>query len=122
MKKDIIAFWGYPRKELIKEYKEKYKNATWVDLDIDYSYPNLDECPRAYCTIIKNIYNNAIYLKDRIIAILAPIGKDKCDSAFFISKILEEKGLKIIQSVFEDRCENKDNLILPISKSNLPLK
>ena len=35
MKKDIIAFWGYPRKELIKEYKEKYKNATWVDLDIE---------------------------------------------------------------------------------------
>ena len=38
MQKDIIAFWGYPRKELINEYKTKYPSATWIDLDIDASF------------------------------------------------------------------------------------
>lgn len=120
--KDIIAFWGYPRKELIQEMKEKYKSASFVDLDIDFNYPKLSIVPDAYCVIIKNILNNAYYLKDRIITILAPIGKDKCDSAFFVSEILKNEGFNVIQSVFEDKCPDINNINLPISKSNLPLK
>ena len=122
MEKDIIGFWGYPRKETIQEYKTLHPNATWIDLDIDYGYPDIKFTPDAYCTIIKNILNNAFYLKDRIIVILAPIGKDKCDSAFFISEILKEQSFNIIQTTFEDKCKDKNNLHLPISKSNLPLK
>ena len=67
MKKDIIAFWGYPRIELIEETKQIYPDALWVDLDINYNYPDLKLTPDNYCTIIKNIINNAFYLKDRII-------------------------------------------------------
>lgn len=122
MEKNIIAFWGYPQKALIKEYKNKFPNAKWVDLDIDYGYPNLKFTPDAYCTIIKNIINNAFYLKESIIAILAPIGKDKCDSAYFVAEILKQEGFNIVTSVFEDKCENIESLKLPISKSNLPLK
>ena len=120
--KDIIAFWGYPRKELIQEMKIKYPSANFVDLDIDYDYPKLPLTPDAYCVIIKNILNNAHYLKDRIIAILAPIGKDKCDSGFFVSELLKKDGFCVIQSVFEEKCEDISSLSLPISKSNLPLK
>ena len=120
--KDIIAFWGYPRKELIKEAKEKYPFAQFVDLDIDYNYPKLNLTPDAYCVIIKNILNNAYYLKNRIIEILAPIGKDKCDSAFFVCEILKNEGFKVIQSVFEDKCPDIKKLFLQISKSGLPLK
>lgn len=120
--KDIIAFWGCPRKELILKVKNEYKDALWVDLDIDYNYPKLSIVPDAYCVIIKNILNNAFYLKERIIKILAPIGKDKCDSAFFVSEILKKEGFEIVQSVFEDKCENIKNLFLPISQSALPLK
>ena len=72
--------------------------------------------------MIKNICNNAFYLKDRIIAILAPIGKDKCDSAYFIAEILKSEGFLIETSVFEDKCLDLSSLKLPISKSNLPLK
>lgn len=121
MAKDIIAFWGYPRKELIRKYKMRYKDAQWVDLDIDYHYPDLKMVPDNYCTIIKNIYNNAYYLKDRIIAILAPIGKDKCDSAFFVSEILKQNNFNVVQSVFEDKCPDLKNIKTPISQSNLPL-
>lgn len=120
--KNIIAFWGYPRPEFIDEAKEKYPDASFVDLDINYDYPDLKFIPDNYCTIIKNIYNNAMYLKDDIIEILAPIGKDKCDSAYFISHILKDFGFKIIQSTFEDKCPDMNTLKLPISKSSLPLK
>ena len=122
MNKNIIAFWGYPQKALIQEYKLKYPEAKWVDLDIDYKYPDLKFVPDAYCTIIKNICNNAFYLKNNIITILAPIGKDKCDSAYFISEILKNEGFSVIQSVFEDKCPDISKIKLPISKSNLPLK
>lgn len=122
MEKNIIAFWGYPNKTLILEYKTKYPNAKWVDLDIDFNYPDIKFAPDNYCTIIKNIVNNAYYLKDEIIAILAPIGKDKCDSAYFISEILKNDRFNVIQSVFEDKCPDKYAVNVPISTSNLPLK
>ena len=120
--KDIIGFWGYPRIELIEDMKKKYPNAKFIDLDIDFNYPKQNSTPEAYCVIIKNILNNALYLKERIILILAPIGKDKCDSAFFVSEILKKQGFNIIQSTFEDKCPNINNLSLPICKSNLSLR
>ncbi len=120
--KDIIAFWGYPRIELIEKTKDKYPNASWVDLDINYNYPDLKFIPDNYCVIIKNIYNNALYLKNRIIKILAPIGKDKCDSAYFIAHFLRDGGFEVEFSTFEDKCPDISKIKLPISKSNLPLK
>ncbi len=120
--KNIIGFWGYPRKELILEYKLKYKDAQFIDLDIDYSYPKLSLTPDNYCVIIKNILNNAYYLKDNLIAILAPVGKDKCDSAYFVSELLKKEGFNVIQSIFEDKCPDINNLKTPISDSALPLK
>ncbi len=121
-KKDIIAFWGCPDKNLIRETKFLYKNAQWVDLDIDYGYADLKFLPDAYCVIIKNILNNALHLKNRIIKILAPIGKDKCDSAYFIAKILDAQGFEVVFVENEKICPDKNALKLPISKSNLPLK
>ncbi len=120
--KDIIAFWGYPEIKLIEKTKKEYPDAVWVDLDIDYNYPDLKFIPDNYCVIIKNIYNNAFYLKDRIIKVLSPIGKDKCDSAYFIAHILKENGFVVEFSTFEDKCPDIKNLKLPISKSNLALK
>lgn len=120
--KDIIAFWGYPRVELIEKTKKEYPNASWVDLDINYNYPEQKFIPDNYCVIIKNIYNNAIYLKDRIIKILAPVGKDKCDSAYFIAHFLLDMGFNVEFSTFEDTCPDISKIKLPISKSNLPLK
>ena len=120
--KNTIGFWGYPNKKLISEYKKNYPKAKFVDLDIDYGFLKLSVAPDAYCTIIKNIINNAYYLKDDLIAILAPIGKDKCDSAFFVAEILKKDGFEVVESVFEDKCPDISKLNLPISKSNLPLK
>ena len=120
--KDIIGFWGYPRPEIIKEYKNKYPNAKWVDLDIDFNYPKANILPEAYCCIIKNIFNNAFYLKDKLIVILAPIGKDKCDSAFFAVEILRENGFNIKTSYFEEVLPLSDLPNTPICNSSLPVR
>ena len=120
--KDIIAFWGYPEPSTIKQAKIDYPNAEFVDLDIDFGYPDLKITPNNYCSIIKNILNNAYFLKDRIIKILAPIGKDKCDSGYFVSELLKQEGFCVVQTVFEDKCPDITKINIPISKSNLPLK
>lgn len=118
--KDTIAFWGYPHPELIKKTKEEYKDAKWLDLDVDFGAKKTTILPENYCSIIKNIYNNAIENKDKIIKILAPIGRDKCDSALFTVEILKDMGFLIETSVFEEKTYKKNSA--PISTSNLPLK
>lgn len=120
--KNIIGFWGYPEPSLIEKYKNLYPNACWVDLDIDFNYPKTNVLPDAYCSIIKNIFNNAFYLKEKFITILAPVGKDKCDSAFFAVQILKEAGFNIETSYFEDVLSLDKLPNTPVSKSNLPLR
>lgn len=119
MKKKIIAFWGYPEPMLIDKYKNEYPQAEWLDLDIDFNYPRCTVLPDSYCKIIKNILDNAIYLRDQIIVILAPIGKDKCDSGWFAARILKDMGFNVITSIYEDtRIKNLPS----ICESNLPLR
>ena len=113
----LIGFWGYPHPDTTQEIKQKYPNAKWVDLDIDFNYPKTSVLPEAYCKIIKNIIDNSMYLKPDLI--LAPIGKDKCDSGWFASKVLKDLGFNIVQTIFEE-VEPKKEII--ICKSKLPLK
>ena len=110
--KDIIAFWGYPRPEIIEKTKKEYPSALWVDLDIDFNNPKVSILPDNYCSIIKNIFNNAFFYKERIIKILAPIGRDKCDSALFAVEILKDFGFMIETSVFEEKDYKKDKTFI----------
>lgn len=99
MKNDIIGFWGYPNPELVKKIKSEYPNSPWVDLDIDFGNPDYEILPKSYCKIVKNIVNNALAI--RPMKILAPIGKDKCDSGWFASKILTDMGFDCVTSFYE---------------------
>ncbi|MDD3238132.1 MAG: hypothetical protein PHV37_08570 [Candidatus Gastranaerophilales bacterium] len=117
--KNIIGFWGYPHPNVIKRYKDAYPQADWVDLDIDFSYPDTKILPESYCKIIKNIINNALYLKNSIITILAPIGKDKCDSGWFAAQLLKDMGFDVVETIFEDLSPKNE---IKISTSNLPLR
>lgn len=118
--KDTIAFWGFPHPHLIEKTKKEYKNANWLDLDVDFGSEKTNILPESCCVIIKNIVNNAIFYKKRIIKILAPIGRDKCDSALFAVEILRDLGFLIETSVFEENTYEKKSY--PISKSMLPLR
>ena len=111
-----IGFWGYPNPKVINEVISKYPHAEWIDLDIDFSYPKTNILPSAYCKIIRNIIDNVIYLKPELI--VAPIGKDKCDSGWFASKILKEMNFNVIQTIFEDLQPKRE---IKICTSNLPL-
>lgn len=116
MQDNFIGFWGYPNPELVKQIKEQYPNSQWVDLDIDFGNPDKEILPKSYCKIIKNIVNNAIALKP--IKILAPIGKDKCDSGWFVSKVLTDMGFDCITSIYEALEPRKE---IKVCTSNLPL-
>lgn len=111
-----IGFWGYPDPQVIKRIKNQYTNSEWIDLDIDFGYPAVNVLPEAYCKIIRNIVNNTFYLKPDLI--IAPIGKDKCDSGWFVSKILEKEGFNVITTIYE-KLEPKRKI--KICTSNLPL-
>lgn len=117
--KNTIGFWGYPPPKLIEKYKQKYPLAKWVDLDVDFNAEDRRILPDSYCRIIKNIINNAFLFKDELITILAPIGKDKCDSGWFASEVLKDLGFSVIPTIFEDVTPKKE---LKISTSNLPLR
>lgn len=117
--KSVIGFWGYPPPELIKKYKNDYPLAHWVDLDIDFGAEDKRILPDSYCKIVKNIINNSFKYKDELITILAPIGKDKCDSGWFASEVLKDLGFPVIPTIFEDITQKKE---IKISTSNLPLK
>ena len=117
--KNIIGFWGYPHPKTIEKYKNLYPNATGIDFDIDYGFTKQDLLPESYCTIIKNIINCAFHYKDNLISILAPIGKDKCDSGWFAYEILKDLGYNIEATYFEEKTFKRE---VKISTSNLPLR
>ncbi|MBE7706592.1 MAG: hypothetical protein E7Z91_05050 [Cyanobacteria bacterium SIG30] len=122
MKKDLIGFWGYVDPEIVKLNKKMYPDATFIDLDVGTDAPSSKIVPDSYCKIIKNIFDNAFFYKERLIKILAPIGKDKCDSGFFAANILKEFGFNVETLFYEVIAQDYSKLNTPISKSNLPLK
>ena len=116
MKNDVIGFWGYPNPELVKKIKSEYPNSSWVDLDIDFGNPDKEILPKSYCKIIKNIVNNAIAIKP--LKIIAPIGKDKCDSGWFVAKVLSDLGFDCETSIYEALEPRRE---VKVCTSNLPL-
>lgn len=113
-----IGFWGYLPPETVKEYKTKYPNHKWLDLDINYGVPSQNILPESNCKIMKNIVDNSFAYKENLDIILAPIGKDKCDNAYFATMILKDYGFNIVQFNFENLKERKPT---PICFSNMKL-
>ena len=111
-----IGFWGYPNPKIVKKTKEEYPNAEWIDLDIDFGYQDKNILPDSYCKIVKNIINNTVKLNPK--KIIAPIGKDKCDSGWFAAKLLKDLGYNVEESIYE----NLENPYpIKICTSNMPL-
>ena len=118
--KDKIGFWGYPPPEVVNRIKKEYPNAQWFDLDFDFSdkVPDANILPESYCKIIKQIINNSLFFRDEIIKIVAPIGKDKCDSGWFAAQLLKDMGFDVEETKFET-FEHRSPVV--ISTSNMPL-
>ena len=118
--KNKIGFWGYPHPKVIERVKSEYPKATWFDLDFDFSQkvPESNILPESYCKIIKQIINNSLFFRDEIIKIVAPIGKDKCDSGWFAAQLLKDMGFDVEETKFET-FEYRNPVV--ISTSNMPL-
>lgn len=118
--KNKIGFWGYPLPSVIDRVKKEYPYAQWFDLDFDLSdkVPDANILPESYCKIIKQIINNSLYYRDEIIKIIAPIGKDKCDSGWFAAQLLKDMGFDVEETIFET-FEYRSPVY--ISTSNMPL-
>ena len=117
MKNSKIGFWGYPAPETVNRIKQKYPDAEWIDLDMDFGYPDKNILPITCCKIIKNIINNVFYIDPVIIA--APIGKDKCDSGWYTARILKDMGFNVVETKYEQNIHMND---ITICTSNLPLR
>lgn len=115
--KEIIGFWGFPHPDTINKYKKLYPDAQFVDLDVDYNAKESQILPKAYCKIVKNLVDNALAFKPKVI--LAAVGKEKCDSGFFCAKVLRDIGFEVIETRFEQSDLKKE---IKISTSNLPLR
>ena len=111
-----IGFWGYPDPKVVEKIRNQYPNSEWIDLDIDFAYPKTNILPEAYCKIIQNIIDNTFYIKPDLI--IAPIGKDKCDSGWFASKVLAEEGFNVLPTIYETLEPKRE---LRICTSNLSL-
>ena len=116
MMSEKIGFWGYPDPQVVENIKIEYPNAEWIDLYIDFGYPDKNILPESYCKIIKNIINNTFEIKP--IKVIAPIGKDKCDSGWFAAKVLKDNGFDVVETIYE-QMQNKREI--NVCTSNLPL-
>ncbi|MBO6257080.1 helix-turn-helix domain-containing protein, partial [bacterium] len=118
--KNKIGFWGYPPPDVIQRIKKEYPKAQWFDLDFDFSdkVPDANILPESYCKIIKQIINNSLYFKNELIKIVAPVGKDKCDSGWFAAQLLKDMGFDVEETKFET-FEHRSPVV--ISTSNMPL-
>lgn len=116
----IIGYWGYPVPDVLSEIKKFYPNHEFVDLDVNQKALSSGILPENSCRIIRNIVDNAFELKDRMELIVASVGEEKCNSALFTAKILEEEGFKVVRTKYEKISSNIKQT--PICKSSLPLK
>lgn len=111
-----VGFWGYPNPNITERIKLEHPNAEWIDLDIDFGAEDRGILPDAYCKIIKNIINNSF--KFRPNKIIAPIGKEKCDSGWFAAQVLREYGFDIEECIYEQTSLKNE---INICTGNLPL-
>lgn len=70
-KKKLIGIWGYPDQDILQKAKLEYPQNKVIDLDINYNHPESGVLPDAYCRIMRNIIDNAVFLKDSIDLIIA---------------------------------------------------
>jgi hypothetical protein len=116
-KRKFIGYWGCPPRDAMAKASRMCHFGEFIDLDVDMNAPSSGLVPDAYCQIITNIVDNAMYLKDEIRLIVAPVGEDKCDGGRFAAIILKDLGF----DVMEVRNTNFERGPVTIATSDLPL-
>ncbi len=99
----LIGYFGFPRRSLLREVRKRYgADLPLIDLDVHSGASDSGLLPRATCRIIANIVDNAAELGDRLAAVVAAVGEDKCDRGRHAAWILEGMGFEVIESRFPE--------------------
>lgn len=103
--------------QVMTSIARKHPFCEFIDLDVDMNAPPTGLVPDAYCQIVTNLVDNAIYLKDELQTIVAAVGEDKCDGGRFAALILKDIGFKVV----ETRNNEIEREPITIATSNLSL-
>ncbi|HBN08599.1 MAG TPA: hypothetical protein DD435_08105 [Cyanobacteria bacterium UBA8530] len=117
MRKRYVGFYGCPPLEAIREACERTSSVP-LDLDGDFGHPSAGILPATSCRIIRNIADNALFLKEELSCVVAAVGEDKCDAGRFLARILEEKGLEVFPVENKNRVRRK----IVLATARMPLK
>jgi len=116
----VIGYYGFPRRSALRDARERFgPHLALVDLDVGRGAPDSGILPATTCRIIMNIMDNAMDLGDRLVAIVAAVGEDKCDRGRHAAFLLRRLGFTVIESRFPD--EELENRPLIYSRARLPL-
>lgn len=114
----MIGYWGHPPRQVLDEIRKRYSGHELVDLDVDLGSPPSRIVPEAYCQIITNIVDNAVHLKDQLVAIVASVGDEKCSQGRFAARICRDLGLPVIEA----RNHATQRQPIAIATSQLPVR
>ena len=118
--KRLIGFYGFPRREIIDEVRRCYGyEIELVDLDVNYGAPDSAALPATSCRIITNIVDNAISMKDGLVAVVAAVGEDKCDRGRHAAFLLGKMGFNVIESRFDPADYEARELIYSVARMPL---
>jgi len=116
----IIGYYGYPRRSLLAGARAAFgADLPLVDLDLDHGAPDAGLLPKATCSIITNIMNNAVWLSGRLAVVVAAVGEDKCDGGRNIAWLLKGMGFNVVESRFTGGGVERP-LVWSISEGPLP--
>lgn len=113
-----IGYYGHPPWEIIDRWRRQL-GLGLVDLDVDFGAPDAKIVPEAYCQIITNIVNNAIYFRKELALIIASVGEEKCDGGRYAAWVLKDMGFNLLESRNPGLGQARP---LKIATSRLPLK
>jgi hypothetical protein len=117
---NVIGYFGFPLRDVLNRVREDFgRDFPLVDLDVDQGAPDSGVLPATSCRIIANIVDNAIHLSDRLVAIVAAVGEDKCDRGRHAAFLLKGMGFNVIESRFT--AERFENRRLVYSRGRMPL-
>jgi hypothetical protein len=116
-KTKFIGYWGCPPHQVLASYARKHPFDSFIDLDLDMKAPATGIVPDAYCQIVTNLVDNAVYLKNDLRLIIAAVGEDKCDGGRFAALILKDLGFTVV----DVRNAENEREPITIATSNLPL-
>ncbi len=99
----VIGFWGAPPAHALEQAAERFPGAGFLDLDVFFGAPVSGVLPDAYCHIIRNCIDNALWLGDRLVAVVAACGEEKCDAGRYAAALLAARGIEVIATVNPNR-------------------